>query len=151
MKKPVVFGIGLAILGTAGIVASYTLGSTPEEPRFDGPLPVCGDAPNCYRVRRVYSASPDQVREAARTAIEASSHWFTGTPDRVADTEDGLTAVFKTGPFSDDLRIAVVSGAAGQSVLHARSSSRVGESDLGVNRLRVRRLLAAIHDQLEAS
>ncbi|GAB5534094.1 MAG: hypothetical protein Rubg2KO_03430 [Rubricoccaceae bacterium] len=151
MKKPVVLGLGLAILGTAGIVAAQIAGSTPEEPGFDGPLPLCNGVPNCYRVRRVYSASPDVVRDAARAAVDASSHWLTGAPVRVTPTDDGLKAVIKTGPFRDDLQIAVVPGAAGQSVLHARSASRVGESDLGINRLRVRRLLDAVADRLMAA
>ena len=39
-------------------------------------------------------------------------------------------------------------GAAGQSVLHVRSASRVGESDLGVNRLRARRILDDVERRL---
>ena len=151
MKKPVAFGIGLAALGIAGAVVSQVIGSSPEEPGFDGPLPLCDGVPNCYRVRRVYSASPDAVRHAALEAVRASGSWLTGHAVRITPTDEGLQATLKTGPFRDDLQIAVVPGAAGQSVLHARSASRVGESDLGVNRLRVRRILDAVADRLVAS
>ncbi len=144
MKRFVAFGLGLAALSAGAVIASVALGSTPEEPGFDGPLPLCDGSPNCYRVRQVFSAPPETVREAALVAVRASSDWLTGDVVRVTPTDDGLQAVFKAGPFQDDLQIVVLPGATGQSVLHARSSSRVGESDLGLNRLRVRRILDAV-------
>jgi uncharacterized protein (DUF1499 family) len=150
VKKPVALGLGLAALGVVGMIASQLAGSTPEEPGFDGPLPLCDGTPNCYRVRRVYTASPEAVRAAALEAVRASGDWLTGHAIRITPTDDGLRAVVKAGPFRDDLQIAVVPGAAGQSVLHARSSSRVGESDLGINRLRVRRLLDAVDVRLKS-
>lgn len=149
MKKPVAVGLGLAAMGLVGVVASRVLGSTPEEPGFEGPLPLCDGTPNCYRVRRIYPAAPDAVREAAFEAVRASGDWLTGHPIRITPTDDGLRAVIKVGAFRDDLQIAVVPGAAGQSVLHARSASRLGESDLGINRLRVRRLLDAVATRLD--
>ena len=148
MKRPVALGLGLAALGAAGYVASRVVGSVPDEPGFDGPLPLCEDARNCYRARRVYNADPDRVREAARAALDASGDWRTGHPLRVTPTDDGFRAVVKSGPFRDDLQIAVLPGAAGQSVLHARSASRLGENDLGTNRRRVRRLLYDVTTRL---
>ena len=148
MKRPVALGLGLAALGAAGYVTSRVVGSVPDEPGFDGPLPLCDGARNCYRVRRVFNADPDRVREVAREALEGSGDWLTGHPVRVTPADDGFRAVFKSGPFRDDLQIAVLPGAAGQSVLHARSASRLGENDLGTNRKRVRRLLYDIATRL---
>jgi uncharacterized protein (DUF1499 family) len=49
--------------------------------------------------------------------------------------------------FKDDVDVAVESDTAG-SVLHLRSASRIGHSDLGVNRRRVQRILDAVEEQL---
>lgn len=151
MRKPVAIGLGLATVGVAGIVVHHLLGSEPEEPGFEGPLPLCDGVPNCYRVRRIYAASPEAIREAAFDAVRASGDWLTGRPIRITPTDDGLRAVYKVHIVRDDLQIAVLPGAAGQSVLHARSSSRVGGNDLGINRLRVRRLLDSIAERTEAA
>ena len=147
MSRKIYIGVGLAVAGVAGLAASSMLGSTPDEPGFEGPLPLCGDSSNCYRVRRVIAASPEEVRQAAEVAIRASRNWLTGEATRVTPTDDGFRAVIKVGPFYDDLQIAVVPGASGQSVLHVRSASRIGESDLGINRLRVRRILDAVTER----
>ena len=148
MKKPAAFGLGLAALGVAGVVASRVLGSTPEEPGFDGPLPLCDGSLNCYRIRRVYNADPDTVLDAVRAALYDSGDWLTGRAVRVTPTEGGFRAIVKTGPFRDDVEVAVLPGAAGQAVLHARSASRIGENDLGLNRLRVRRLLDDVAERV---
>ena len=148
MKKPVALGLGLAAAGIAGAVVHQVLGSEPEERGFEGPLPLCDDAPNCYRVRRVYASAPESVREAAFEAVRATGDWLTGHAIRITPTDDGLRATIKVGLLRDDLQIAVLPGAAGQSVLHARSSSRFGGNDLGINRLRVRRILSAIAERV---
>jgi uncharacterized protein (DUF1499 family) len=49
--------------------------------------------------------------------------------------------------FKDDVQIAVDSMESG-SRLHVRSASRVGQSDLGVNRRRVQRLLRHLEEAL---
>jgi len=148
VKKPVAIGLGLAAFGAASVVTHLLLGSEPDEPGFDGPLPLCGEHPNCYRVRRIYSAPPDAVLHAVIEAVRASGDFLTGRPDRITMTEDGLNVIFKVGFLYDHLRIAVLPGATEQSVLHARCQSRIGGNDLGLNRLRVRRLLDAVARQL---
>ncbi len=148
MKHGVLVGLGLAGLAAAGVVASRALGSRPDEPGFDGPLPLCDDARNCYRARTRLDADPEAVREVAFAAVRAHDDLFTGKALRVTPTELGLTAVFRSGPFRDDVALAVTPGADGGAVLHVRSAARVGESDLGVNKRRGRQLIAAVEHRL---
>ena len=148
MKRGLVVGLGLAGLAAAGVAASRALGSRPDEPGFEGPLPLCDAASNCYRARTVLSAAPDAVRAVSLDAVRDYDHVLTGRALRVTPTELGLTAVFRSGPFRDDLTLAVTTGPGGGAVLHVRSASRVGESDIGVNRARVRRLLGDVERRL---
>jgi uncharacterized protein (DUF1499 family) len=88
------------------------------------------------------------VVEAARDALRAHRDWLTGHALRVTPTELGATAVFKAGPFRDDVAVAVTPEGEGRSTLHVRSASRVGESDLGLNRLRARRIAAEVEQRV---
>lgn len=148
MRRGALVGLGLAALAAGGIVASRALGSRPDEPGYDGPLPLCDGVPNCYRGRITLAASPEATRGAALAAAREHRDVLSGRALRVTPTETGLTAVFRAGPFRDDLALAVEAGPEGGSVLHVRSAARVGESDLGINRLRVRRLLADVERRL---
>ena len=148
MRRSVLVGLSLAGLAAAGVVASRTAGSRPDEPGFDGPLPLCGGSRNCFRARATLAADQETARDAAREAVRAFDHVLTGRALRVTPTELGLTAIFRSGPFRDDLAVAVVTGPSGGSVLHVRSASRVGESDIGVNRARVRRLIHDVEQRL---
>ena len=147
MKRGVLIGLGVA--GLAGAVAaSRALGSRPDEPGFVGPLPLCPGTGTCYRARTALSADAGAAREAAVAAVRAHDDRLTGRPVRVTPTELGATAVFKAGPFRDDVAVAVTAGGEGRSTLHVRSAARVGESDLGLNRLRARRIAAEVERRL---
>lgn len=145
MRRGLLVGAGLAV---AGAVVSRALGSTPDEPHFESPLAPCARAANCYRARTALDAGPADVRNAAIGAVRDHDGRLTGRALRVTPTGDGLTAVFRVGPFRDDVAVAVVPGPDGGSVLHVRSASRVGGSDLGLNRLRARRLVAETEHRL---
>lgn len=136
-------GLGVVGLAAAGLVASRALGSRPDGTDVGSPLAPCPQSVNCFRASVSFGTEPLAVRNAAIAAVRDHEHWFTGRALRVSPTEDGVTAVFKTGPFRDDVAVAVVPDGRG-SVLHVRSASRVGESDLGVNRLRARQVLADV-------
>lgn len=148
MRRSVALGLGALGVAAAGAVVGRLIGSRPDEPGYDGPLPTCDGVPNCYRARRAYDVGPEALRTALDAAVRDSRSIITGTPLRVTPTETGLRAVFRAGPFRDDLAAAITSGPAGQSVLHVRSAARVGESDLGVNRLRARRLFDDVERRL---
>lgn len=140
--------LGVAGLAVAGLAASRALGSRPDEPRFESPLAPCPRAINCYRARTPLGADAADVRNAAISAVRDHDDWLTGRALRVTPTEDGLTAVFRAGPFRDDVAVAVVPNADGGAVLHVRSAARVGRNDLGLNRLRARRLVAETERRL---
>ena len=148
MKRPLLIGLGALGVAAAGLAVGRAVGSRPDEPGFEGPLPTCTGVPNCFRARQAFDVGPEALRTALDASVRAGGSVVTGRVLRVTPTETGLRAVFGAGPFRDDLAAAIVEGSAGQSVLHVRSASRVGESDLGLNRLRVRRLLADVERRL---
>lgn len=112
------------------------------------PLPSCPNSPNCYRTSRSFSGAPEIVIKAAETAIRAHRGLLSGVAETVSADASGIEAVFRIGPFKDDLTVAVESLAGGSTALHIRSKSRVGSYDYGVNRRRVRALLKAIEAEL---
>ncbi|HYW04659.1 MAG TPA: DUF1499 domain-containing protein [Gammaproteobacteria bacterium] len=107
-------------------------------------LPPCPDSPNCVssqaedRLHRVaplsFTGDPDAAMDALRRVLEALPR-----VEVVASGPESLRAVFTTRllRFRDDLEFALDRDA---GVIHVRSASRVGYSDLGTNRRRVERL-----------
>jgi len=113
-------------------------------PSSTNPLPPCPDTPNCERTSRAYATPPDTLYRAARQALDALG------PAALRLTPDSLraSAVYRVAfVFKDDVDVAVTAEGDG-STLHVRSASRVGYSDLGVNRRRVGRLLGAVEAAL---
>ncbi len=116
----------------------------------DNPLPACPDTPNCERVSRPYAAAPDSLFRAAQDAAA-------GMGPVKMDVSPGtrhMHAVFRVALlFKDDVDVAVTQAAddPDASVLHIRSASRVGYSDLGVNARRVERFVGAVHEALAAT
>ncbi len=105
-------------------------------------LAACPDSPNC--VSSLADASDDQHYIAPFTLDEnspdvaAMATWMAGRERcEVLDQADGWvhatcsTALFK---WTDDVALLVDADA---GVVHVRSASRIGRSDLGANRKRV--------------
>ena len=93
----------------------------------------------------IFNCSPDVLFEQIFSMIESRKDWKL----RDSDAKQGqvsFVAVSKWMRFKDDIDILVqpVDGAAEKSTLAAYSRSRVGHSDLGVNRKRITGLLAAL-------
>ena len=112
------------------------------------PLPPCPNSPNCYRTSRTFSGAPEIVLDVAEKSVRALGGLFSGTAESVSVYASGIEAVFRIGPFKDDLSVAVEPLQDGSTALHIRSKSRVGSYDYGVNRRRVRALLKAIEAEL---
>jgi len=131
------------------IFASTLPSVSTAQPLPGNPLPPCPDTPNCERVSRGYDVPPDTLFAAAQRALESLGPTTLRRPD--GRSERRLEAVYRVAlVFKDDVEVAVKARADGGSVLYVRSASRVGYSDLGVNRRRVHRLLDALDDALEA-
>ena len=111
---------------------------------MENPLPACRNSLNCYRTSRTFSAAPEIVLGVAEKAIRAYSGLFSDVAKAVSVDASGIEAVFRIGPFKDDLTVAVERLKDGATALHIRSKSRVGSYDCGVNRRRIRALLKAI-------
>lgn len=110
----------------------------------DGQLAPCPDSPNC-----VSSQSKDKDHNSQPFTFdgEPGQAWFrliqlVKSEKRVTvitEQEGYLHAEFRSAlwGFVDDLELFM---APDQSVIHVRSASRLGHSDLGVNRKRVEHL-----------
>lgn len=139
------FLLALAALTGIGTAVSRKIGSRPEVDAADSPLAPCGPYANCARLSRAIPAPAATVQRVAEAAVRTDRGLLTGRADEVSLTAGGLRATYRTGPFVDDLALEVTPGASGEaSVLHLRSASRMGRSDLGTNRRRLDRLVAEV-------
>lgn len=95
-----------------------------------------GDSPH-YMEPVSYSGDASQVLEAIEAVITESGGTVTSTID------DGVDALFTTSlmRFKDDVSFRLDEEA---KLLHFRSASRVGHSDLGANRKRMEELVPRI-------
>ena len=109
------------------------------------PLPPCASAGNCYRESRAFDRPPDALFAAVLQCLRGLSGLTIGHAVEIERDPKRLSAhaPFKIFLFTDDLDLRVMSHEGG-AVLHVRSASRVGKSDFGINRRRVRALLDAV-------
>ncbi|MFT5482156.1 MAG: hypothetical protein ACI9GW_000804 [Halieaceae bacterium] len=121
--------------------------SAPKKPGPGAGLPICGLLPNCVNSE---SGDGDKAIDpilATLTQWRELKVWLATQQDWIIenDTSDFLQAVTKTPlmHFSDDVQLRYDETA---GLIHVRSSSRLGISDMGANRRRVemvRELLAS--------
>jgi uncharacterized protein (DUF1499 family) len=146
MKKVVLLA---AILAVAAMVALFMLGKasrTGEAPGLvDGRLARCADKPNCvcseYREQAGHFIEPLEIaaRDAESVIAELRAVIVEAGGAVRSERADYLAATFTSSWFGfvDDLEVRLDSEA---SLIHFRSASRVGYSDLDVNRKRVEML-----------
>ena len=115
-------------------------------------LPACPKSPNCVSSQAADPAKRVDPLDAggdARAALERLARWIEKTPRAavVSQTPETLHAVFTSlvFRFKDDVHVEA-GEADGRPVLHIRSASRVGHSDLGANRRRVERIREALSE-----
>jgi uncharacterized protein (DUF1499 family) len=109
------------------------------------PFRPCPDTPNCVIHSVQFDVDEQTLFDTASTVIKNSTVHKT-----TVDAESlQINAVYRIPlfGFKDNVEISIESNAAG-SILHIRSASRVGHSDLGVNRRRVQRILNSIESKL---
>ncbi|MBW3625579.1 MAG: DUF1499 domain-containing protein [Armatimonadetes bacterium] len=95
-----------------------------------------------------YPDDPDRVFLAAQEVGHAMPGWKLGDIDPASQTFRAEAAVAFT-PFVDDVWVEVQPEGEG-SVVHARSKSRAGKGDFGVNARRIRAFFAALDDSLRS-
>jgi uncharacterized protein (DUF1499 family) len=114
----------------------------------ENPLSSCPDTPNCERTARGYEVPAETLYRAAERALESLGPASLRRPGASSDRR--LAAVYRVALiFKDDVDVAVRARDGGGSTLYVRSASRVGYSDLGVNRRRVERFFQAVDRALD--
>lgn len=113
-------------------------------PPASSPLPPCPEPSNCERISQNYPVPPEALYQAVQETLADLGP----TELRLSPEERRAEAVYRVAlVFKDDVD-AAVTAENNHSALHVRSASRVGSSDLGVNRRRVERLLSSIERYL---
>lgn len=113
----------------------------------ENPLPPCPGSPNCIRITKQLNYTADSTFAASKLALqEMGPESLTAKPEQWK-----LETVFRLFLFRDDMVLQVTEKDSISSYLHIRSASRVGESDLGVNRRRVRTFLDKLETKLPES
>jgi len=136
------------VLAACGGTRPATLGPTTA-----GRLAPCPESPNCvssYDTDEEHGIAPlafsgDAARAWARLQAAVADE---SRVEVVTQTERYLHAEFTSFLFRfvDDVEFLLDEQA---GVIHCRSASRVGRSDLGVNRRRIERLRAALRQPAE--
>lgn len=140
-KKPIHFVLlALMVFGCAG--------KRPEAPEIaGGKLPACPSSPNCVSSQADdpdhfieplrYETSLAEARERLKKVLESM-----GRTEILRSTDQFIQAVFTTGlmRFKDDGLFLFDEN---EPVIHMRSASRVGYSDLGKNRKRLEEIRQA--------
>ena len=106
----------------------------------NGRLAPCPDSPNCVSSQSEgerHHIAPIAYRGERKAAKEALKQVILEKPGSriISDGDDYLYAEFKSRimGFVDDVEFYFPE----ESIIHVRSASRVGHSDLGVNRKRI--------------
>jgi uncharacterized protein (DUF1499 family) len=132
----------------AGLFGSLFAGTPPPDlGARDGQLAPCPEKPNCVSSRSADDAhrvAPFPLRGGALASIALLARVVAAQPGAtiVVQRDDYLYATFasKLMGFVDDVEFVVD---VRRGVIDVRSASRLGHSDLGVNRKRVEALRAA--------
>lgn len=130
-------------------IITYFSGSTPDdfEPvSKNHPFVACPDTPNCAIHSVEFPESSQKLFKTVRASMDRIS------PYKVDSNSHSLQidAVFRilVFGFKDDVQIIIKPIGSERSILHIKSASRVGRSDLGVNRRRIKRILSIINQQI---
>ncbi len=147
LLMPLLFWIGIQIL-------NYVAKPTTALGVVEGKLAKCADKPNSVCSQAVtgqhkieplaYATSPDAAWDALRAVVNQ----IPGATV-IESTDDYLRFEFRTMlmRYVDDVEFL---NSPADSLIHVRSASRIGHSDLGANRKRVERVRSALSRQLES-
>ena len=131
-----------AVLVMGAVLASVSCQSVPMKPS-DGRLPDCPGSPNCVNTQAgdlpslAFEGPATEAMARLRAIVESMPRATVVEADDAYLHAEFRSAVFR---FVDDVQCLLDEQA---GVIHVRSASRVGYSDLGVNRRRVEALQAA--------
>jgi uncharacterized protein (DUF1499 family) len=144
-----VIGI-VVIIGLVSVVLSISSRKQPELGLVNSQLRPCPATPNCvYSEQQVEGAfvEPLVYTTTKDVAWRKIKHAIVETGGVIVTEQDGyLHARYETPlmRYVDDVELRLEEN---NQVIHVRSASRVGNSDLGANRKRVARIRAAFEKQ----
>jgi uncharacterized protein (DUF1499 family) len=158
LRLVLIICIALALLATCWIGATLTLsggmmfaGKRPTNIGVhSGQLAPCPSTPNCVNSQSQdaqnwieplnYDSTPAEAMTNLKTVIQNMER-----TNIITETENYLYAEFTTKlmGFVDDVEFLIAPTA---QVIHVRSASRLGESDLGVNRKRIETIRAKLNE-----
>lgn len=127
---------------------SYFFGSKPDDftqAVSTPPFEPCPGSPNCTYHSVIFNETAEDLFEIVCSAMKQIEPYKVKTNSQSLQ----LDAVFRIPifGFKDDVKIVIKPDDNEKCILHIKSSSRVGESDLGVNRRRIKRILTTIKQQ----
>lgn len=132
---------------TALITASFSASSAGvNQNEYSNPLPECPDSPNCARTSVRFSHSAETVAKTIPDVLKSMRAYS------VSSHGNGhFSAVFRIPVFGwkDDVTIIAESAEQKSAIIHIRSASRTGYSDLGVNGRRVNRFIRWLTSDLD--
>ena len=122
-------------------------GTTPDLGINNGELTPCPNTPNCVNSQAVGEKQYIQpirfpgTRQEARTRLlqilQSEKRTKTLTAQENYIRSEFTSAFFR---FVDDVEFYFPKELGGETIIHVRSASRVGRSDLGTNRKRIERI-----------
>ena len=125
------------------LIAACLVGCTsvPDQPAIGAGLPDCGVLPNCVNSELSGGGKAVAPLQATAQQWQQFKQWIASQQDWTITTDAGdfVQAVVKTPliRFRDDVQFRFVEDV---GVIHVRSSSRLGISDMDTNRKRVEML-----------
>jgi len=129
----------LALLLALGVTGGCS--STPDKPAGKAALAPCGWLPNCVNSMSGQGLQAIEPLKANDGQWQQIKTWIAGQPDWeiVIDDSDFIQAVVKTPlmKFRDDVQLQFEPDI---ELIQARSSSRLGISDMGTNYRRIETL-----------
>jgi uncharacterized protein (DUF1499 family) len=141
----------IALVVLAPIVGLAVLSALAKKPQnlgvVEGRLAACPNSPNCVSTQAAdelhsikpltFAGSPEQALQRLKAAIATIPRMKIATENGDYLHAEATSLIFR---FVDDVEFLVDRQA---KVIHVRSASRVGRSDLGVNRARLEKIRQA--------
>lgn len=141
LKKKSMWGLFFLVLIYVSIVSVSCMSSPKNIGIVNGKLQPCPDSPNCVSSQsesEYHKILPFTYEGDAKSAKENLKRAISTIPRMTIITEndnyihaEAVTLIFR---FVDDCEFLIDDG---NKVIHVRSASRIGHSDLGVNRKRI--------------
>ncbi|MDA3790118.1 MAG: DUF1499 domain-containing protein [Desulfobacula sp.] len=141
MKRKLIFGMVSLIL------LSGCAGTLPDLGLNNGRLTPCPKTPNCVNSQAAgekhyiqsirYAGTHQEARSRLLKVLESENRAKILTAQKNYIRAEFTSAFFR---FIDDVEFYFPQAQTGETVIHIRSASRIGYSDLGANRKRIKRI-----------